>query len=153
MRRWCPDASQEVENARIDAFLAEIEAVCRKHKLSISHEDGHGAFEIEDFDESNLRWLNVAHDRTTVRRPRYLVVEPAPPDSFGRQHFTVFWFAPRGVYHPQASSFDGDPVGYRRAQHFHAKLADHVRSEDVVCDEATAIAALRKLHDEHKAKG
>ncbi|MEK7214101.1 MAG: (5-formylfuran-3-yl)methyl phosphate synthase, partial [Chloroflexota bacterium] len=33
------------------AFLADIEAVYRKHGMSISHEDGHGGFIIEDLDE------------------------------------------------------------------------------------------------------
>jgi hypothetical protein len=29
------------------AFLAAVDAVCKKHGFVISHEDGHGAFEIE----------------------------------------------------------------------------------------------------------
>ena len=32
-------------------FFNEIDAVCKKYGFSISHEDGHGAFEIEDYDE------------------------------------------------------------------------------------------------------
>lgn len=43
MKRWS-DAEQK-EIPEIDAFLAEIDTVCRLHKLSISHEDHHGAFE------------------------------------------------------------------------------------------------------------
>lgn len=42
------------------AFLREIEQVCRKHNLSISHEDCHGAFLIEPFDEGTMVWLRVA---------------------------------------------------------------------------------------------
>ena len=38
-------------------FLKEIESTCRIYNLSISHEDGHGAFIIEEFKEHNLRWL------------------------------------------------------------------------------------------------
>ena len=42
-------------------FFDEIEAVCRKHGLSIGHEDGEGAFQIEPFRESNIKWLREAN--------------------------------------------------------------------------------------------
>lgn len=64
MRRWNTQQEKEIENSKIDAFLTEIAAVCRKHSLSISHEDGHGAFEIEEFDEYLMAWLYRAHDGT-----------------------------------------------------------------------------------------
>ena len=38
-------------------FLNEIKEVCKKHNLSISHEDYHGSFIIQNYDESNLEWL------------------------------------------------------------------------------------------------
>jgi hypothetical protein len=38
-------------------FLDEIEKVCKKYNISISHEDGHGAFILEEYDEFNFRWL------------------------------------------------------------------------------------------------
>ena len=38
----------------------EINKVCLKHNLSISHEDGHGSFEIEKYDENNIKWLEGA---------------------------------------------------------------------------------------------
>lgn len=47
-------------NARIDAFLAEIVEVCRKHGLSLSHEDRHGCFEVERLDDDFIEWLNDA---------------------------------------------------------------------------------------------
>lgn len=43
----------------MDTFLAEIIAVCHKHQLWISHEDGHGAFIITD--HSTEEWLQDAH--------------------------------------------------------------------------------------------
>lgn len=46
-----------VPTPKVDAFLAEIEAVCVKHGMSISHEDGHGAFIIEKHGHS---WLDEA---------------------------------------------------------------------------------------------
>lgn len=51
-------AEEEIPQA--DAFLDEIEAVCRKYGLSISHEDGHGAFKIEPLHEVNIKWLRDA---------------------------------------------------------------------------------------------
>lgn len=49
-----------VELSNVDAFIKEIEEVCRKHDMSISHEDGHGAFIIELYDEYNIEWLKSA---------------------------------------------------------------------------------------------
>jgi hypothetical protein len=54
-------------------FLEEIEAVCKKYDLSISHEDVQGAFEIEKFDQENIGWLKSAHvkwaEATEVLKP------------------------------------------------------------------------------------
>lgn len=38
-------------------FLEDIDEVCKKHNLSISHEDGHGSFVIEEYKEWNIKWL------------------------------------------------------------------------------------------------
>lgn len=45
-------------------FLDEIEAVCRKHGLAISHQDQQGAFVLVRFDEDVMRWLLDADDLT-----------------------------------------------------------------------------------------
>jgi hypothetical protein len=45
---------------KVDAFLAEVIAVSRKHGMSISHEDSNGAFIVEPFSEHNAEWLNMA---------------------------------------------------------------------------------------------
>jgi hypothetical protein len=50
----------EVKDPRAEAFLDDLEIVCRKHGLSIGHEDGHGAFQIWEFNESDIRWLRDA---------------------------------------------------------------------------------------------
>ena len=65
MKRWICAKSEEGENLKIDAFIAEIIEVSKKHGLSISHEDAHGAFEIENYDEENSKWLLYANDRTS----------------------------------------------------------------------------------------
>lgn len=64
MKRWNNTLGTEAENPAIDAFLAEIAAVCKKHSLSISHEDGHGAFEVREYNEYDTEWLMGAHDAT-----------------------------------------------------------------------------------------
>lgn len=46
-----------VENPAVDAFLEEIAPVCKKHGMSLGHEDQHGSFLVEDHDESNIEWL------------------------------------------------------------------------------------------------
>lgn len=48
---------------RMQNFLEDIKKVCEKHNLSISHEDGHGAFIIEDYDNRNIEWLFNASKR------------------------------------------------------------------------------------------
>lgn len=53
---------QLVDSPDVDAFLADIERVCRSHGLSIVHEDTQGGFEIEDFSESAMDWLHAAAD-------------------------------------------------------------------------------------------
>lgn len=52
----------DVECLSIDKFLADIEAVCRKHGLSIGYEDGHGGFLIQPMSEHNIEWLKAAAD-------------------------------------------------------------------------------------------
>lgn len=50
----------KITDAQIKTFLDEIESVSKKHGLSISHEDGHGAFMIEPFSQDNIDWLKEA---------------------------------------------------------------------------------------------
>lgn len=64
-KRWSDRG--EIENPKIDAFLDEIMAVCERHGLAISHEDGHGAFEIVDIKDGDLDWLMSARDATRAK--------------------------------------------------------------------------------------
>jgi hypothetical protein len=50
---------------KVQAFLNEVADVCRRHGLSIAHEDGHGSFIVEKFDQFNIDWLNNASDGTS----------------------------------------------------------------------------------------
>ena len=63
MKRWNCKKGEHVENTLIDSFLEEIISVCKKHKFSISHEDHHGAFEIEIYDEARTKWLLGAAEK------------------------------------------------------------------------------------------
>lgn len=38
-------------------FLNEIDLLCQKYGYSLSHEDGHGGFIIEKYNENNIKWL------------------------------------------------------------------------------------------------
>ena len=51
------------------AFLQELVLVCRKHNLSLSHEDGHGGFLVENYNEDYTEWLCAAADETTHTVP------------------------------------------------------------------------------------
>ena len=67
MKRWDEEQSCNVESEKIDEFLLEIMQVCKKHNLTIAHEDYHGAFIIEGESESNLEWINNAHIGESVK--------------------------------------------------------------------------------------
>jgi len=58
--RWSEKHSKRMDSPRVDDFLDEINEVCKKHRLSISHEDGHGAFVIEAYDKFWADGLEVA---------------------------------------------------------------------------------------------
>ena len=61
MKRWDNQAHGRVEDPRVDAFLAEIVEVCRKHGMSLGHEDGHGSFVVHDqLDETIMTWISQA---------------------------------------------------------------------------------------------
>jgi hypothetical protein len=60
VERWGVETGKKVENEQVDKFLQEIVSVCKKYGLSISHEDTHGSFIIEAYDESNIEWLMSA---------------------------------------------------------------------------------------------
>jgi len=41
----------------VKAFLADIVCVCKKHGYSLSHEDKHGSFIIDEYKDDNMQWL------------------------------------------------------------------------------------------------
>jgi hypothetical protein len=64
MKRYNITTKDERRNRKVDAFLEEIIGVCKKHGLSISHEEHYGPFEIEVFSADNEKWLRSADDAT-----------------------------------------------------------------------------------------
>lgn len=44
------------------AFLAAIEKVCQEFKMSLSHQDHHGGFEIEPYSKRHMDWLKGASE-------------------------------------------------------------------------------------------
>jgi hypothetical protein len=44
----------------VDAFLSEVLEVCRKHGMSLGHEDHHGSFIVQEYSEENAGWLAAA---------------------------------------------------------------------------------------------
>jgi hypothetical protein len=57
-----------------------------------------------------------------------LQYEDREPDNQGRRHFVMFWEEPHGVFRPEPSKRDGQPVGHRRAQQFFTDPQAHIRS-------------------------
>lgn len=57
------------QNPKVKQFLEEVLAVCRAHGMSLSHEDGHGAFLIEPFSEFNAGWLMDAFVAPELQEP------------------------------------------------------------------------------------
>ena len=75
-KRWNNTTGKEEESLpQIEAFLNDIEEVCKKHGLSISHEDCHGGFEIENFNIANIDWIrrasmNITTDTVPYEEPK-----------------------------------------------------------------------------------
>lgn len=52
------------------AFLEEVLEVCKKHRLSLTHEDPHGGFIVEPYSVTNAMYLLGAADSTYVEVPK-----------------------------------------------------------------------------------
>lgn len=50
-----------ITKEQAEKFYNEIEEVCKKHNISISHEDGHGGFLLEPYEDFYMKWM-----RTTI---------------------------------------------------------------------------------------
>ncbi len=46
-----------------ELFFQELKELMIKYNISISHEDCHGSFEIENFNENDWKWILDASDK------------------------------------------------------------------------------------------
>jgi len=46
---------------QFEKFIQEIEDVCKKYQISISHEDTHGAFILQPYSKEYMDWFKCAH--------------------------------------------------------------------------------------------
>jgi hypothetical protein len=61
MKRWDSNVNESVEDPKVDAFLDELLEVCRRHGMSLGHQDGHGSFLVYKLvDEFFYGWLRAA---------------------------------------------------------------------------------------------
>lgn len=61
MKSWNGKTQVEIETPEKQIkFLEDIDLVCKKYNLSISHSDHHGSFEIEEYEDQNIEWLKDA---------------------------------------------------------------------------------------------
>lgn len=60
--RWVkyPISKRVESRPEWEAFFDEYEALCKKHNLSLGHEDQHGAFILAPYSEDNLGWAGRA---------------------------------------------------------------------------------------------
>lgn len=58
MESWDLNKSENIKTPKkVIKFLNEIDNICKKYNFSISHEDCHGAFILENYYDDNIKWL------------------------------------------------------------------------------------------------
>ena len=66
MNRWNPALGTNTDSPELDAFLADLAAVCERHGLSIGLEDPTTSFVVETFNADSTQALLAAHDCTNL---------------------------------------------------------------------------------------
>lgn len=58
MKSWDLNKHKDIKTpVSVIKFLNEIDNICKKYNFSISHEDSHGGFILEKYNEYNINWL------------------------------------------------------------------------------------------------
>lgn len=79
---------------------------------------------------------------------KYLVYADQGPDSLGRRSFTLFWLSDGGVFRPEPHPFDGEQVGFRRAQCFKTQPRRFIEDgAEIVPSCKIADQRIAKLHE------
>lgn len=61
MKVWDLIKSEEIEQPKeMKEFINEVINLMKKYNFSISHEDVHGGFIIEKYDDYNIKWFKEA---------------------------------------------------------------------------------------------
>lgn len=61
-KTWDNNKRERTEiSEKIAVFMREYEDLCRKHNISLGHEDGHGAFEFHEYDREYIEWVAYGH--------------------------------------------------------------------------------------------
>jgi len=58
------------KNLNVTFFIKEVQDICRKYQISISHEDGHGLFILTDYNDLYIDYLNDAINETTTNKKK-----------------------------------------------------------------------------------
>lgn len=59
--RFDKKLGESIPTPDVDEFLRDVMEVCRKHQMSLGHEDDHGAFIVyRDLKDSHIQWLMAA---------------------------------------------------------------------------------------------
>lgn len=58
MESWDINKHKDIKTPEsVIKFLNEIDNICKKYNFSISHEDSHGGFILEKYNDYNIKWL------------------------------------------------------------------------------------------------
>jgi hypothetical protein len=58
------------QSEKVKGFLLDLVSLCRRHGLSLAHEDHQGAFIVQVEDENNIQWLLDALDQSNTMERR-----------------------------------------------------------------------------------
>ena len=62
------------KNSNVTSFIKEVQDICRKYQISISHEDSHGSFILTDYNDLYNDYLNDAINETTTNKKKQLTL-------------------------------------------------------------------------------
>ena len=61
------------KNSNVTSFIKEVQDICRKYQISISHEDSHGSFILTDYNDLYIDYLNDAINETKTNKKKQAI--------------------------------------------------------------------------------